>query len=294
MKQTYKQEWKKYDKRKSNEYEQIHKLIKKVLRKVERRIHQRQIRAILLKEYHRTNNRNVTSIIRQNTKHQPCHKTISNYYNNDAITPILQGLIHTTSLPFKKIEVTAALDSTGFSTKRYITWNKFKWGKKTGKERVWIKLHALTGTITNTIIHAIITPKDTSDITILEPIISNNLKKFKKIKDFVADKAYLSRDAYYYIQNKGMTPYIPFKKNSVGTPLGVAIWREMHTHFMTSPDEYNNAYHTRSNAETVFHMIKTRFGNSIKSKNYTAQENEILGKCLLHNLCVLTTEGQKL
>jgi hypothetical protein len=42
-----------------------------------------------------------------------------------------------------------------------------------------------------------------------------------------------------------------------------------------------------SNVETVFHMVKSKFGSRIRSKTETAQVNEVLCKILVHNLCVL-------
>ena len=46
-------------------------------------------------------------------------------------------------------------------------------------------------------------------------------------------------------------------------------------------------YHKRSNVETVFSMIKARFGERLRSKSETAQINEALTKVLCHNLCVV-------
>jgi hypothetical protein len=40
-------------------------------------------------------------------------------------------------------------------------------------------------------------------------------------------------------------------------------------------------------SETVFHMIKSKFGSRIRSMSDTAQVNEVLCKILCHNLCVL-------
>ena len=42
-------------------------------------------------------------------------------------------------------------------------------------------------------------------------------------------------------------------------------------------------YHKRSNVETVFSMIKAKFGGSVRAKTPTAQVNEVL----CHNICVL-------
>jgi hypothetical protein len=44
---------------------------------------------------------------------------------------------------------------------------------------------------------------------------------------------------------------------------------------------------TLDNIETTFHMIKSKFGQRLRSKSLTAQINEALCKVLCHNLCVV-------
>lgn len=51
--------------------------------------------------------------------------------------------------------------------------------------------------------------------------------------------------------------------------------------------EFLSHYHKRSNVETTFHMIKSKFGKRLRSKTETAQVNEALCKVLCHNLCVV-------
>ena len=46
-------------------------------------------------------------------------------------------------------------------------------------------------------------------------------------------------------------------------------------------------YHKRSNSESTFSMIKSRFGERLRSKTERAQINEALLKVLSHNLCVV-------
>lgn len=46
-------------------------------------------------------------------------------------------------------------------------------------------------------------------------------------------------------------------------------------------------YHRRSNVETVFAMMKARFGAAVASRLPTAQVNEVLAMCVAHNLCCL-------
>lgn len=53
-------------------------------------------------------------------------------------------------------------------------------------------------------------------------------------------------------------------------------------------------YHTRSNVETTFSMIKRKFGHSLRSKSETGPGQETLAKILGHNLVVLVHEMYEL
>ncbi len=46
-------------------------------------------------------------------------------------------------------------------------------------------------------------------------------------------------------------------------------------------------YRKRSNVETTFSMVKSKFGDVVRSKSFAAQVNEVLCKLLAHNICVL-------
>jgi D12 class N6 adenine-specific DNA methyltransferase/DDE family transposase len=46
-------------------------------------------------------------------------------------------------------------------------------------------------------------------------------------------------------------------------------------------------YHQRSNVESTFSAVKRKFGGSVRSKLPAAQLDEVLLKCLCHNLSVL-------
>ena len=49
-------------------------------------------------------------------------------------------------------------------------------------------------------------------------------------------------------------------------------------------------YHKGSNAESVFSMMKRKFGIYVRGRCSTSQENEVLCKALCHNICVLIQE----
>ena len=57
--------------------------------------------------------------------------------------------------------------------------------------------------------------------------------------------------------------------------------------FRFNRDCFLEHYHKRSNVETVFSMIKAKFGASVRAKTPIAQVNEVLCKVLCHNICVL-------
>jgi len=72
------------------------------------------------------------------------------------------------------------------------------------------------------------------------------------------------------------------------------MWNKMYYYFMFKHEDFLKHYHKRSNAETVFHMIKTKFRDNIRSKDKTAQINEILCKIICHNICVVIQEINEL
>ena len=52
-------------------------------------------------------------------------------------------------------------------------------------------------------------------------------------------------------------------------------------------EEFLQHYHKRSNVETAVMMIKSKFGDAVRSKTETAMRNEVLCKILCHNVCCL-------
>ena len=87
------------------------------------------------------------------------------------------------------------------------------------------------------------------------------------------------------IEGHGADPYIPFKSNTTGQ--GSPMWKRLYAYFTLNEDLWKRHYHKRSNVETAFSMIKGKFGDSVRAKSETGQVNEILLKCLCHNICVL-------
>ena len=81
---------------------------------------------------------------------------------------------------------------------------------------------------------------------------------------------------------------LPFKVNTTGR--GSATWRRPYTYFMLNESELNEHYHRRSNVETTFSMVRSKFEDSVRAKSETGMVNEILLKFLCHNICALNHE----
>ncbi|MBI3412693.1 MAG: transposase [Candidatus Aenigmarchaeota archaeon] len=63
---------------------------------------------------------------------------------------------------------------------------------------------------------------------------------------------------------------------------------------MYNREEFMRHYSKRSNCESVFSSIKKKLGDTLKSKNRIAQENELLAKILAYNITVLIQEMDEL
>ena len=87
-------------------------------------------------------------------------------------------------------------------------------------------------------------------------------------------------------EDHGAVPFIPFKSNAQADR-GTDVWSRMFFYYNFRRAEFLAHYHKRSNVETVFQMIKSKFGERLRSKTATTQVNEALTKVLAHNLCVI-------
>jgi len=215
----------------------------------------------------------------------PHYNTVFTYLENPVLVPILRGLIIESSLPLKAIETDFAVDSSGFSTSRFVRWFDQKYGRVM-QEHDWVKVHIMTGVKTNIITAVEIKDRDAHDAPMLPPLVRTTNQNFA-IGEVSADKAYIGQDNLEKIANAGGTPYIAFKKNATGGI--VLMYDNILKCFSLNRDDFLKHYHKQSNVESTFAMIKAKFGDSIRSKTPVAMVNESLCKILCHNLaCVIS------
>jgi transposase/predicted nucleic acid-binding Zn finger protein len=218
----------------------------------------------------------------------PNYNTINLTLNRPELTPILHELLAISAMPLRSIETTFAIDSTGFRTNRFSEYASDKYG--TPKEHKWVKLHGVCGTTTNVICAVSMSGNNSGDSPQLEPLIRETAKAGFQIKEVVADSAYASRRNYEVIDELGGTGYIPFRAYTSGKARGSLVWKKAFLFFQNHEAEFMEHYHKRSNVETTFMAIKTKFGDTLKSKNEVAQVNELLCKLIAYNLSVVIAE----
>jgi transposase len=220
--------------------------------------------------------------------HTPHFNTIIKYLNKPEIKKILMKLIEISSLPLKEVEQDFAVDSSGFSTAMYGQWLKKR--LVFNEHRIFKKAHVMSGVKTNVITHIEVTDGYVSDREMFEKLVVGTSHNFQ-MREVSADKGYISQKNLYIVHKHGAIPFIPFISNvkrTTGNKL--PIWNIMFRFFRDHKEEFMKHYHKRSNAESVFSMMKRKFGSYVRSRNSIAQENEILCKALCHNICVLIQE----
>lgn len=107
-------------------------------------------------------------------------------------------------------------------------------------------------------------------------------------------RAYLGKKNLAAVAAVGAQPFIPFKitneraaERNMGNPS--EHWRKMWAYFDLKKEEFLKHYHRRSNVESTFGGLKAKFGGSVRSKKFVAQQNEVLAKVLLWNLtCIIS------
>jgi transposase len=226
----------------------------------------------------------------------PSYNTIFRYFESEMLTPYLQMLIEESALPLSAIEQDFAVDSSGLSTGVYIRWNDAKWGNKTREmfggekgyiigKKDWLKIHITTGVKTNVVTAVEVTDAHAGDSPYFKPLIERTAQGFA-MRQVSADGAYLSGNNFKTVVDNHAMPYIPFHSNSTGKG-GSELFKKMFHFYAYNQERFLRNYHKRSNVESTFHMIKSKFGNTLRSRTRTAQINEALCKVLCHNICCL-------
>jgi transposase len=221
----------------------------------------------------------------------PHYSTIAVTLEDPFVTPTLRALIAESARPLRSVELDYAVDSSGFSTSRFIRWFDHKYGKPKQKYD-WVKVSLMTGVKTNVVTAVEIDERYAGDCPKFGPLTKATKANGFTIRQISADAAYLSYDNMDLVAELGGTPYIAFPVSTTAAQGGMLA--KMFHLYNLNREDYLAHYHKRSNVETTFSMIKAKFGDSLRSKSDTAMVNEALAKVLCHNLCCLIQSAYEL
>lgn len=303
---TYTQNWPAYNAAQTHEKSKLYELCRALPEPEQRRGRPRLsladiIFACTFKIYSTVSGRRFQSDLQEATRRgylskMPAYNSVFRYLEAESLTPYLYELIKLSAAPLKSVETDFAVDSSGFSTGQFMRWFDVKYDKEEDR-RMWLKAHVMCGVKTNIITSVEISDGYANDHGYFKPLLEAAAANGFTLKEVSADKAYLSGENLLTSLRHGAIPYIPFKSNSrAQTNYGPksAVWTRMLSFYNDNREEFMTYYHKRSNIETTFHMIKSKFGQRLRSKTLTAQINEALCKVLCHNLCVVIQSQHEL
>lgn len=175
-----------------------------------------------------------------------------------------------------------AVDSTGFSHSTGGEWMFLRF-RKTRKRR-FTALHAAVDTDTLMIHSVRVRARPGGDAK--EMISLLRRVPHQCLESVYGDKAYISRKNVQFIAELGAYAAIEPKKNLGVNSRGHRAYGQLMREYRAGPEEWKRVheYGNRSLVETVFGMMKVRFGGGLSSRRYKEQRRELLIKVILHNL----------
>jgi len=198
----------------------------------------------------------------------------------------------TVSLRFDKAAtgpIDVVVDSTGLKVYGEGEWKVRQHG--VGKRRTWRKLHLAVNPATQEIVAQTLTDNGAHDADQVETLLE---QVDCGVQTFYGDGAYDQWKVYEKLDERGVDPIIPPRKNArikqhanaSADPLprdkcvrqirrdGYKVWKQ------------SIGYHRRSLAETAMHRLKSCFGGALRNRKLESQQTEASLRCKLLNLFV--------
>jgi len=176
------------------------------------------------------------------------------------------------SLLCKKPIKTSAIDGSGFETTHMSYYYANAWNRQDKrKHRRYLKISIAICTDSQYILAQKIRLGPRNDNIDFERVMKNI-----NCKQVVADKGYDSRSNRLFVLNKLKAyPHIPYRKYS-----GVTYTNNGAKKIICD----DKIYHQRSKVETVFSVIKRKYGSFVLSKSFETQKRELLIRLVAYNI----------
>lgn len=195
-----------------------------------------------------------------------------------------------------------SIDSSGAKITNRGQWMDKKWNVHNRKG--YVKIHLAVNVKTKEILALEVTDEKVHDGKMLTKVVSRVLddsttrttrttgntklnKKVIKIKSALADGAYDSNTNFQYLQEKGITPGIKVRKNSIVSTRNNKL-RNSEVMLQSKEDlskwKTKRKYGYRWMAETAFSTLKRTFGEYVSATRFENMVKEMMIKVSLYNI----------
>lgn len=239
---------------------------------------------------------------RLNMRRPPHQNTLSEWINDDTITPVLEEMLAITTEPFRIREIGAIMDSSKVSQMRTAHARLVEYGTDKRPEAEWMKAHALVGVETLAVMAVEFSAKDIHDINHFKSLLAKVPKAFA-LRFLLADRAYLSENTLGTLWDLGIRAVIPVKskwdpetkKAYYEAAKSLANWYD------NRPREFDEIYRLRPKIEGLFSLMKrladgfcwSRGRPRTGNQQPTAWKNEVLCKFIYLNLRATVTLSEE-
>jgi hypothetical protein len=178
-----------------------------------------------------------------------------------------------------------AADSTGIKITNRGQWMNEKWNIPNRKG--YLKIHVTVNIKTKEILALEVTNEEVYDGRMLKRLVNHVLDDPTiKIKSVLADGAHDTNTNFQFLEQKGITPGIKVRKNSIISIRNNRL-RNREVRLQTKDLlkwKMKRKYGHRWIAETAFSTIKRMFGEYVSATRFQNMVNEMMIKVSLYNL----------
>lgn len=201
----------------------------------------------------------------------PHQNTLTDWMNDERITPVLQEFLRLTSLPFRVREIGAIVDSSKVSQLRTAHARGVDYLGDERPDADWMKCHALVGVETMAVMAVRFSGSrgtTTHDINFVQELVEEALHAFD-LQYLLADKAYLSGPMLQWLWEKHLRAAIPLKKGwfrEEGREYHEAVAALVKWYDSDNNRAFHEVYRLRPKIEALFSILKRTAGESCWSR----------------------------